>query len=88
MEGRYHEIHRMLKSKKDDDKKDLNHELVSDLRVFWWSIPDDWQQVISDCEAFLQEKRRYSINMDEVREISGGLAEAILREPQRALRVL
>ncbi len=39
-------------------------------------------------EAFLQEKRRYSINMDEVREISGGLAEAILREPQRALRVL
>lgn len=32
-------------------------------------------------EAFQQEKRRYSLNMDEVREISGGLAEAILREP-------
>ena len=34
MEGRYHEIHRMLQSKKDDDKQNLNHDLVSDLRVF------------------------------------------------------
>ena len=56
IEGRYHEIHRMLNAKKDDEKEKLNHDLLSDLKVFWWSVPDEWQDTITACEAHLQEK--------------------------------
>jgi len=56
LEGRYHEIHRMLNAKKEEEEAKLSHELMSDLRVFWWCVPDDWEPTLVACEAFLAAK--------------------------------
>jgi len=56
LEGRYHEIHRMLNAKKDEEQAKLNHDLLSDLKVFWWYVPDEWQETIVACEVVLAAK--------------------------------
>ena len=56
LQQRYAEIERLTndKCKPDVKKAELTHELLSDLKVFWWIVPKEWAEKISQAEVYLQ----------------------------------
>ena len=55
LEGRYQEVARMMASKSDKVREELSAELLSDLQVFWWAVPAEWNDTIEACRTFLSE---------------------------------